>query len=352
MILTTLCYLEKEDSYLMLHRVKKKKDVNKDKWIGIGGKFEKDESPEECLLREAREETGLTLTSFRLRGVITFVCPPWDSECMFLYTADGWEGEIGECPEGTLEWVPKGELDRLNLWEGDRIFFKLLAENGPFFSLKCVYAGDRLDQAVLNGTPLPAGWADGEMSAETFKQRRAEQEDAASLCALRPWRMEDAPSLAAVINNRKVQDNLRDGIPFPYSEADARAFLGEILTADPETLTAFAITVKDTVAGSISVTRGGNVHSRTAELGYYLGEAFWGKGIATAAVEQICRYVFEKTDILRIYAEPFAYNTASCRVLEKNGFHFEGTLKSNAVKNGKVQDMKMYALVREKGEFR
>ena len=107
MLLTTLCYIENSDSYLMLHRIRKKNDVNKDKWIGIGGKFEKDESPEDCLLREAREETGLTLTDYRLRGILTFICEPWESECIFLYTATGYEGKLTDCPEGTLEWVRK-----------------------------------------------------------------------------------------------------------------------------------------------------------------------------------------------------------------------------------------------------
>lgn len=156
MIPTTLCYIEKDESYLMLHRIKKKKDVNKDKWIGVGGKFEEDESPEECLLREVKEETGVTLTSFRLRGIVTFVSVGWDSELMFLYTADAWEGDLGRtalssCNEGTLEWVPKDRLHFLNLWEGDKIFLKLLQEERPFFSLKLSYEGDELVYAALDG---------------------------------------------------------------------------------------------------------------------------------------------------------------------------------------------------------
>lgn len=154
MVLTTLCYIEKEDSYLMLHRVKKEVDVNKDKWIGIGGKFEKDESPEECLQREAREETGLTLTSYRMRGVITFISDRWETEYMFLYTADGYEGELTDCNEGTLEWVRKDCIEELNLWEGDKIFFRLLNENVPFFSLKLSYEGDVLTEAVLDGEKI------------------------------------------------------------------------------------------------------------------------------------------------------------------------------------------------------
>ena len=151
MVLTTLCYIENEDSYLMLHRVKKKNDVNKDKWIGVGGKFEPDESPEECLLREVWEETGLRLTSYRLRGVLTFLSEGWESEYIFLYTADGYTGEIGECREGTLKWVKKQDVEKLNLWEGDKIFFRLLNENAPFFSMKLCYCGDILKEVILDG---------------------------------------------------------------------------------------------------------------------------------------------------------------------------------------------------------
>lgn len=154
MVLTTLCYLERDDKYLMLHRVSKKNDVNKDKWIGIGGKFEFGESPEDCLLREAREETGYALTSYRLRGVVTFLFNYEEAEYMFLYTADGFEGEPVSCNEGTLEWVPKDEIDSLYLWEGDRIFFELLKNDAPFFSLKLHYMGDRLSEAVLDGKPM------------------------------------------------------------------------------------------------------------------------------------------------------------------------------------------------------
>ena len=152
--LTTLCYIEKDDSYLMLHRVSKKHDVNKDKWIGIGSHFEENESPEECLLREAKEETGLTLTNWSFRGIVTFISEGWDTEYMCLYTADGYEGEMIPCNEGVLEWVKKEDLLKLNLWEGDKIFLKLLQENAPFFSLKLAYKGDQLEEAVLNGKKL------------------------------------------------------------------------------------------------------------------------------------------------------------------------------------------------------
>ena len=156
MKLTTLCYIEKDDKYLMIHRIKKKHDVNKDKWIGIGGKFERGESPEDCILRETKEETGLTLTSYRLRGVLTFMYNDDDAEMeyIFLYTADGFTGELADCNEGTLEWVPKTEINSLNLWEGDRIFHRLLDEEAPFFSLKLRYQDDLLKEAALDGKPL------------------------------------------------------------------------------------------------------------------------------------------------------------------------------------------------------
>lgn len=152
--LTTLCYIEKDNQYLMLHRVSKKNDVNKDKWIGIGGHFEEGESPEECLLREAREETGLVLTSWKFRGIVTFFAEGWTPEYMCLYTADGFEGEMIPCNEGTLEWVPKDELTKLNLWEGDKIFLRLMADDAPFFSLKLSYRGDVLQYAALDGREL------------------------------------------------------------------------------------------------------------------------------------------------------------------------------------------------------
>ncbi len=154
MELTTLCYIEKDEKYLMLHRVSKKNDVNKDKWIGVGGHFEQGESPEDCLLREVREETGLELTSYRFRGILTFNFNDNDSEYICLYTADGFEGELRECDEGTLEWVPKDEIENLNLWTGDKIFFELLRKDVPFFSLKLQYQGDNLIGCELDGKKI------------------------------------------------------------------------------------------------------------------------------------------------------------------------------------------------------
>lgn len=154
MKLTTLCYIEKDDKYLMLHRTVKENDINKDKWIGVGGHFEAGESPEDCLFREVKEETGLTLNSFKFRGIITFISDRWVPEFMCLYTADSYEGQIITCTEGNLEWVHKNDLLNLNLWEGDKIFLKLLGEEVPFFSLKLQYEGDKLIDAILDGKAM------------------------------------------------------------------------------------------------------------------------------------------------------------------------------------------------------
>lgn len=166
-------------------------------------------------------------------------------------------------------------------------------------------------------------------------------------CRIRKWELSDAKDLAAALSNRKVQDNLRDGLPYPYTEQDGKEFISAMLSADENETFAFAITVNNMVIGSIGIFRQGNIHRQTAELGYYIAEEYWGKGIMTEAVKQICEYVFANSDIIRIYAEPFAYNIASCRALEKAGFQYEGTLRSNAVKNGKVIDMEMYSLLKE-----
>ena len=149
--LTTLCYIERDDAYLMMHRVKKERDINRDKWIGVGGHFEEGESPEECLLREVMVDTGQTLTDYRLRGVITFMTDTYPAEYMFLYTAEGFTGIMHACNEGELEWVPKVKVEQLPIWEGDRIFFRLLEERQDFFSLKLRYEGDTLAEAVLDG---------------------------------------------------------------------------------------------------------------------------------------------------------------------------------------------------------
>ena len=151
---TTLCYIRRGDDTLLLHRVKKENDENRDKWVGIGGKFEEGESPEDCLLREVREETGLTLEAWRYRGIVTFVSDEWGTEYMHLFTADAFHGEVKDCDEGVLEWLPWERLPQLPIWEGDRIFLRLIDEDAPFFSLKLRYVGERLAEAVLNGKVL------------------------------------------------------------------------------------------------------------------------------------------------------------------------------------------------------
>lgn len=164
--------------------------------------------------------------------------------------------------------------------------------------------------------------------------------------SIRPWTAADAPVIVEALSDAGVTDNLRDGLPKPYTEADARDYIAYAQTAGEEAC-AFAIAADGEAVGSIQLTRQGNIHRRTAELGYYVVRRFWGRGACTEAVRQICRFAFEKTDLLRVYAEPFAENAASCRVLEKAGFRLEGVLRQNAVKNGVVRDMRLYSLVRE-----
>lgn len=164
--------------------------------------------------------------------------------------------------------------------------------------------------------------------------------------SLREWKLSDAKNLASAINNKKVLDNLRDGIPYPYTEKDGTEFINAMLSADKNSTFAFAIEIDGKAVGSIGVSRQNNIHFRTAELGYYLAEDYWGKGIMAEVVKQVCKYVFHNSDIIRIYAEPFANNIASCRVLEKAGFQFEGLLRANAVKNGEIRDMKLYSLIK------
>lgn len=165
-------------------------------------------------------------------------------------------------------------------------------------------------------------------------------------CKIRKWKVEDKKDLATVLNNKNVLNNLRDGLPYPYTEKDAEDFINIMLSSDENSTFAFAVTLDDKVIGSIGVFRQDNIHYRTGELGYYIGEMYWGNGYMTSAVRQITEYIFENTDIIRIFAEPFASNIGSCRVLEKAGFKCEGIIRSGAEKNGAILDMKMYGLVK------
>ena len=164
---------------------------------------------------------------------------------------------------------------------------------------------------------------------------------------LRPWSLADAADLAAIISNPNILRNLRDGIPYPYTPDQGEAFLRGTLDAPQDSQYAWAICAEGRVVGSLALFRKENVHRRTAELGYFLAVDCWGKGIVTAAVQEACRYIFAETDIVRIFAEPFSYNTGSCRVLEKAGFTLEGVLRKNAMKDGKILDMPLYSLIRE-----
>lgn len=164
---------------------------------------------------------------------------------------------------------------------------------------------------------------------------------------IRPWQISDAADLAAALNNKNIQNNLRDGLPYPYTKRDAAEYISAMLTANPNDTFAFAIVLDERVIGSIGAFRQQNIHRQTAELGYYIAEDYWGMGYMTQAIRLICGHIFSHSDILRIYAEPFAYNLASCRALEKAGFRFEGTLRQNAVKNGQIIDMRLYSLLRD-----
>ena len=144
MILSALCYIEKDGKYLMLHRTKKKKDINKDKWLGVGGKIEEGESPEECIVREVKEETGLTLKEYQLRGIVTYVSNKWETEYMYVFTANKFEGNLIECDEGDLKWINKEKINELPTWEGDHIFMEKLQKDNGFFSAKFEYDGEKL----------------------------------------------------------------------------------------------------------------------------------------------------------------------------------------------------------------
>lgn len=168
--------------------------------------------------------------------------------------------------------------------------------------------------------------------------------------SIRTWEQTDAASLASALSNKKIQNNLRDGLPYPYTKKDALDYINLILSSNPNDTFAYAIDVDGVAVGSIGAFRQENIHYRTAELGYYLAEEYWGKGIMTEAVRLLCEKVFAKTDIIRIFAEPFAYNVGSRRVLEKAGFQFEGIMKCNAVKNGQILDMALYGITRQISE--
>ena len=258
--LTTLCYIEKDNKYLMLHRIKKENDINHDKWIGVGGKFEWGESPEECMLREVREETGYTLTSWQYRGIITFVLGEDTVEYMSLFTADGFEGTPIDCNEGVLEWVEKDQIPELNLWEGDRIFFRLLEEQKEFFSLKLVYnKQDILEQAVLDAKELELFDILNEDGSKTgvVKERGVAHREGALHGTVHIWIVRENDKSGYDVLLQKRSDN-KDSYPGCYDissaghisagdgvmESALREFEEELgLSAQPEQLELFGTTL-------------------------------------------------------------------------------------------------------------
>lgn len=258
--LTTLCYIEKDNKYLMLHRIKKENDINHDKWIGVGGKFEWGESPEECMLREVWEETGYTLTSWQYRGIITFVLGEDTVEYMSLFTADGFEGKPIDCNEGVLEWVEKDRISELNLWEGDRIFFRLLEEQKEFFSLKFVYnKQDILEQAVLDAKELELFDILNEDGSKTgvVKERGVAHREGALHGTVHIWIVRENDKSGYDVLLQKRSDN-KDSYPGCYDissaghisagdgvmESALREFEEELgLSAQPEQLELFGTTL-------------------------------------------------------------------------------------------------------------
>ncbi|MBO6047511.1 MAG: NUDIX domain-containing protein [Erysipelotrichaceae bacterium] len=233
--LSTLCYLEKDNCYLMLHRVKKEHDINKDKWIGVGGHFKTDESPEECVKREVLEETGLTLTDYRYRGLVTFVSGTGVTEYMSLFTATGFEGELINCDEGTLEWVDKADVWHLNLWEGDRIFFRLLDDDEPFFSLKLVYDGQSgLVEATLNGKPMELFDILNEDGSKTgiIRERTVAHRDGSLHGTVHVWCMRQNNDGVELLLQKRAED--KDSYPGCYDISSA----GHIMAGDSDDITA------------------------------------------------------------------------------------------------------------------
>ena len=315
--LTTLCYIEKDNQYLMLHRVKKKVDVNKDKWIGIGGHFEQGESPEECLLREAKEETGLTLTSWRFRGIVTFQADGWDTEYMCLYTADGFEGELADCEEGTLEWVEKDKITTLNLWEGDKIFLKLLAEEHPFFSLKLSYSGDRLLEAVLDGKAMELfdiRREDGSLTGEV-RERTIAHENGDLHGTSHIWIVRRGETGNWEVLMQKRSKN-KDSFPGCYDISSA----GHIPSGSD---------YQESALRELEEELG--IHAKTEDLQYafrhygYAEDTFYGKPFRNAEISAV--YVYDKeVDISRLKLQKeevesvcwMDYETARREIAEEN----------------------------------
>ncbi|MCR4588436.1 MAG: GNAT family N-acetyltransferase [Lachnospiraceae bacterium] len=299
---TTLCYIEKDGAYLMLHRIKKKNDLNEGKWIGIGGKFEADESPEECMRREVREETGLTVKTYRYRGIVTFVSDRYETEYMHLFHITETEGELKDCEEGVLEWVSVEKLHELPHWLGDRAFLSLLRTQIPFFSMKVRYVdGDHLESCLLNEQPV------------LFTDR----------LILRPFIEEDAK---AVYENAKDPEigPLCGWIPHPDIE-HTKEVLRDILIG-PDSFAIVRVDTGDPIgACSLFPVSGKKVReNETAEeIGYWLGRDYWGQGYATEIVKELQRYAFEEKQLDALWCCYYDGNERSHNVQTKCGFVHE-----------------------------
>lgn len=217
-------------------------------------------------------------------------------------------------------------------------------DDAPEEKKVAVSSHDSVIEAITGAIYLDGGM---EAARKWFVKISATDKNDQPTVQIRKWQLADAADLAKLLSNQKVQDRLRDGLPYPYTEEDGQDYIMAMLDADENDTFAFAVVLNEKVIGNVAAFRGNNIHNKTAELGYYLAEECWGQGRMTEAVNLLCDHIFKTTDIMRIYAEPFADNIGSCRVLEKAGFQCEGILRSNAVKNGRIMDMKMYAKVRQ-----
>jgi len=295
---TTLVYIEKDECYLLLHRIRKKNDINEGKWIGVGGKFEIGESPEECMRREVREETGLEIDEYRYCGIVTFLSRDrtgtlTDGEYMHLFKVTGFHGQPHTCDEGTLEWVPKKQMTQLPHWAGDRIFLSLIADVPyPFFSLKLEYTEGELTAAVLN-------------------EHRCLVTDR---LVLRPWLGEDARPLYIHAKNPKVSDPAGWR---PHTDIRcSRQVIRDVLSR-PETYAIVPCDVSEPV-GSVSLQN--FTKEGTAELGYWIAQDCWNQGYATEAGRALVRHAFDDLGLTALHATCYLENVRSLRVLEKLGF--------------------------------
>ncbi len=297
---TTLCYIEKDGAYLMLHRIKKENDLNEGKWIGIGGKFEKDESPEECMRREVLEETGLTVKNYRYRGIVTFVSDRYETEYMHLFHITETQGEIKDCDEGVLEWVPVDTLSTLPHWLGDRAFLSLLRTQIPFFSMKLTYVdGDRLKECLLNEQPV--------LFTERF--------------VLRPFIIEDAEAVFDAAKDPEVGPWC-GWQPHPDPEHSKNIVKNILMT--PGTFALVPVDQGDPIGcislaplSSQSMVREGE---KAAEIGFWLSQKHWGKGYMPEAVRELQRYAFEEKHLDALWCCYYEGNSKSSRVQEKCGF--------------------------------